>query len=430
MTQTLTSFARPPSILAKMAMAVVNFSRRLSLTDPSGWPSDRSTSSGESVSESSVLGLSTAFACVSLHAGNIASLPVEVFKRNKAGNPERAWDHPLNLLIRTSPNSEDTALSFWEFIAASLELDGNGYAEKQFGAGGRIIGLRTLDPDPMNVSRDSEGRRRYRWAEKGISQIQGEDAIFHVAGFGFGGTKLKGLSTLTAGRQVFGLGQAIDRAAQATFANGMRPGHALTFESWLKEDQRKIATDLLAEKFVGSINAGRPLILEGGTKLEALSISPDDAQMLESRRFSVEEVCRFFQVPPVMVGHSNVTTWGTGVSEITRGYVMFALRKRCKRIEQAIEKQLLSREDRAAGYTVSFNLEAMLRGDPAARSAFYTAMTQMGAMTINEVRAKEGLPPIPGGEVARVQMQNQPIVMGTPATEVSPPPLAGPGDEG
>lgn len=420
-----------PSIVQKAVWAAVSWVRRLSLTDPQGWQEGGGrTEAGESVTSTSVLGLSTAFACVALNAGTIGSLPFEVVKKNAKGIPEFAWDHPLNMVIRSQPNADETALGFWEFIQASLELEGNGYAEKLIGSGGRVIGLRSLDPGPMSVSRTDDGRRRYRWTERGISQSHLEDAILHVPGFGFGGSALKGISTLAAARETFGLGQAINKAARSTFANGMRPGHALTFQEFLKADQREIAERHLAEKFVGAIHAGRPMILEGGTKLEALSLSPEDAQMLESRKFSVEEICRFFQTPPVLIGHSNVTTWGTGVVEIVRGWSVLALRKRVKRVEQAATIQLLSREDRAAGYSISVNMEALLRADPEKRATFYKEMTQIGAMTINEVRAKEGLGPIPGGDVARVQMQNQPIVMGTPAQEVNPTPVPGPGDEG
>lgn len=420
---------RKASLLQKATWAMVNFSRRLSLTDPDGWEGAGRSDSGETVTSGRLLGLSAAYACVNIHAGLIGSLPVEVYRRNANGVPELAWDHPLNLVIRQQPDADTTALSFWEFIQASLELDGNGYAEKLIGAGGRVIGLRSLDPSTMGVSRADNGGRRYRWTERGIAQSLTDEDIFHVPGFGYGGTALKGFSTLAVGRQVFGLGLAIEKSAHSTFANGMRPGHAITFTDWLKGDQREIAERGMAEKFVGAVNAGRPMILEGGTKLETLTISPEDAQMLESRRFSVEEVCRFFGVPPVMIGHSNVTTWGTGVQEIVRGFVMVHLRKRVKRIEQHIAKQLLSPQERAAGYTVSFNLEALLRGDPASRATFYREMTQIGAMTINEVRGKEGLAPVPGGDVPRVQTQNQPIVMGTPAQEVTPTP-PGIGDEG
>ena len=152
------------------------------------------------------------------------------------------------------------------------------------------------------------------------------------------------------------------------------------------------------------------MVLEGGTKWQPLNINPDDAQMLESRAFSVEEVCRFFGVPPFMIGHTQKSTsWGSGLSEQTMGFQKFTLRRRLKRVEQAIKKQLLSPGDRASGVGVEFNLEGLLRGDSAQRASFYKEMTGIGAMTINEVRAKENLPPVAGGDVPRMQMQNVPI---------------------
>ena len=141
-----------------------------------------------------------------------------------------------------------------------------------------------------------------------------------------------------------------------------------------------------------------------------LSITPEDAQMLETRAFSVEEICRFFGVPPVMIGHTSKTTsWPTGVEQQVLMFQKFTLRRRIKRIEQAVMMQLLSAEDRARGVSVQFNLEGLLRGDSAARASFYQTMTQIGGMTINEVRRLENLPPVAGGDEVRMQMQNVPI---------------------
>jgi HK97 family phage portal protein len=166
----------------------------------------------------------------------------------------------------------------------------------------------------------------------------------------------------------------------------------------------------VSEKYREAVSAGRPLILNNGMTWHALSINPDDAQMLESRAFSVEEICRFFGVPPFMIGHTEKSTsWGTGIEQQTLGFQKFTLRRRLKRIEQALEKQLLTPKDRAEGVTIEFNIEGLLRADSQARAQFYGRMTAIGAMTINEVRAYENLPPVEGGDVPRIQMQNVPI---------------------
>jgi HK97 family phage portal protein len=215
---------------------------------------------------------------------------------------------------------------------------------------------------------------------------------------------------LSFGRQTFGLAQAIERASGDTFRNGVRPSGLLKTADTLTLDQRKQAEELLQEKFAGAINAGRPMLLDRGMDWVQLSISPEDAQMLQSRAFSVEEVCRFFGVPPFMVGHTEKTTsWGTGLEQQTLGFQKFTLRRRLKRIEQALAKQLLSPADRQAGIVIEFNLEGLLRGDSGARASFYQQMLSNGVMTINEVRALENLAPVEGGEVPRMQMQNVPI---------------------
>lgn len=367
------------------------------------------------VTEASVLGLSAAWACVNLLSGTIASLPVMVYRTDpRTGARTVAKDHPLYRVLHDSPNFDQTAVDFWEFGAAALELRGNMHARIER-AGGRVVALLPIY-ERVTVRFDND-TLRYRWTEDGKSFDLPQSEVFHVRGFG--GNPLGGLSTLTFGRQTFGLAQDVNKAARETFRNGMRPSGTLTFEKFLSPEQRDIAEKKLVEKFVGSMNAGRPMVLEGGTKWEQLTINPEDAQMLQSRAFSVEEVARLFGVPPHMIGHTEKTSsWGTGLEQQTLGFQKFTLRRRLKRIEQAAEKQLLTPADRAAGITIEFNLEGLLRGDSAARSAFYNAGLSNGWMTINEVRALENLPPVAGGDVPRMQMQNVPI------TQAGQPPAA------
>lgn len=371
-------------------------------------PAGSATSdAGETVSEGSILGLSAVWACTNLLAGTIATLPLMVLRVTNDGDRRVERNHPLYRLLHDSPNYDQTAVDFWEFMAASLELWGNAYARIVRDAG-RIIGLVPIRPDWVTVRRIAGGSLEYEWTEDGKRWKLRDPEILHIRGFG--GSPLGGMSTLQFGRHAFGLARAVDKAAGATFKNGLRPAGGLKFKDWLSAEQRQIAKTTLVEQHMGAANAGRPMILEGGVEWQPFTINPEDAQMLESRRFSVEEVCRFFGVPPHMVGHTEKTTsWGTGLEQQTLAFQKFTLRRRLKRIEQALEKQLLTPAERARGVLIEFNLEGLLRGDSAGRASFYQAMTQMGAMTINEVRAKENLPPVPGGDVPRMQSQNVPI---------------------
>src|SRR5690606_9733520 len=231
----------------------------------------------------------------------------------------------------------------------------------------------------VSVRRLGNGSLEYRWTEDGKPYVETDRTMLHVRGFG--GSPLGGMSTLTFGRNAFSLARAVDKAAGATFKHGMRASVQLVFEKWLTPEQRALAKSKMTEEYLGAMNAGRPWIAEGGAKVEAISLNPEDAQMLESRGFSVEEICRFFGVPPFMVGHTEKSTsWGTGLEQQTLGFQKFTLRRRLKRIELACAKQLLTADDRAHGVSIEFNLEGLLRADSAGRARFYQQMTQIGAM--------------------------------------------------
>ncbi len=387
--------------------AASTVARMLSIENTDGWYASGMGDAGEPVTDSSVLSISSAWACINLLSGTIASLPLMVYRRDANGVREVYRDHPLYRLLHDSPNYDQTAVDFWEFIAASIEMRGNAYARIERNSRG-IASLMPVNPALMGVRRLQNGSIEYRWSQDGRYFVETDKTMLHIRGFG--GNPLGGMSTLHYGRHTFSLARAIDKSASSTFKNGMRPSGVLTFDKWLTPEQRKLAEEKLASKFQTAADTGKPMILEGGTKWEQLTLAPEDAQMLESRSFSVEEVCRFFGVPPFMIGHTEKTTsWGSGIEQQTLGFQKFTLRRRLKRIEQAIEKQLLTTADRASGVSVEFNLEGLLRADSAGRARFYQQMTQIGAMTINEVRDLENLPPVDGGDIPRMQMQNKPI---------------------
>lgn len=381
--------------------------RQLIPINPDGWyPPGAGGDAGEDVTDKTAMSLSAVWACTNLISGTVSTLPLMVY-RTADGVRAMARDHPLYRVLHDSPNFEQSAVDFWDYMAGSIELRGNAYARINREASG----IYTLLPAPasaMSVTRKTNGTLEYAWTEDGRRFVRSDRDMLHIRGPG--GHPLGGMSVLEYGRQAFSSARAADRAAAGMFANGLRPSGVLTFDKWLSPEQREVAEKRLAEKFVGAMNAGRPLVLEGGTKWEQLTISPEDAQMLETRGFSVEEICRFFGVPPFMIGHTEKSTsWGTGLEQQTLGFVKFTLRRRLKRIEQALEKQLLSPQDKANGVTIEFSLEGLLRGASKERADFYQSGLTNGWMTINEVRRLENMAPVAGGDVPRMQMQNVPI---------------------
>lgn len=373
-----------------------------------------SGAAGEVVTPRSSLGLSAVWACSNLISGTLSSLPFELTIATDGGVAKAATDHPLHSVIYESPNFDQTALDFWDFMNLSIELWGNAYASV-VRDGQRIVALYPIQPDAMVVRRLTNGQLEYRWTDGGKSYTRLDRDVLHIRGPG--GNALGGMSTLSFGIQAFSSALAAERAAAGMFKNGLRPSAVITFKEWLNPQERETA-EKVVDKYVGAVNSGKPIIAEGGMEYSHLSISPEDAQMLETRQFGVEEICRFFQVPPALIGHAGSSTaWPTSVDQQVLMFTKFYLRRRVKRIEQAVRKQLLTPGDRAKGYSPRINMDALMRGDTSSRAAFYQTMTQIGAMTINDVCDIEGLPRKPGGDVPRVQMQNIPITQTEGAEE-------------
>ncbi len=357
-------------------------------------------------SRNGAVGLSATWACVSFWAGNIASLPCTVQRKGPGGVPSEEAGHPLQWLLYDSPNSDQSAFDFWEFMVASIELRGNAYAEITRRGDGVIVALTPIAPDFVSVNRTRFGSLRYEWKDGTGAHTVDQADMLHIRGFG--GGPLGGVSPLAACRQAFSSAVSVDRAATTMFANGVRSSGVMSVDKVLTREQRDEAERLLQEKFVGAANAGRPMLLDAGLKWEQLSIDPHDAEMLESRRFSVEEVCRVFEVDPHLVGQTQGnTSLGSSIADQTNSVMKFKMRKRLKRIEGAATKQLLTRAERAAGLSIRFNVEAFLRADSVGRAEYYDKMKPF--MTINQVRALEGWPPVEGGDVIYKQMQDVPI---------------------
>jgi HK97 family phage portal protein len=364
-----------------------------------------SSSAGKRVTVDSALQLATVWACVRLLAETIATLPLGLYRQDAQGRKEAARDHPLYALLHDQPNADMTAVEFWEAVVACLCLWGNLYAEKSF-VGQRLVALTPLLPDLVRPFRRENGRIAYAYSDPDGYRELDEDQVLHIKGFGIDG--LTGLSPIAYARNSLGAAMATDEASAKVFANGLKTSGFVQVDKVLKEDQRKQIQGILSE-FTGSGNAGKVMVLEAGMKYEQLTLPPEDAQMLETRAFQVEEICRWFRVPPFMIGHTEKSTsWGTGLEQQMIGFLTFALRPYLTRIEQAVKKSLVPPAERGRVFA-EFNLEGLLRADSQGRAALYNAFAQNGVMDRNEIRAKENLAPRPGGDVLTVQSNLVPL---------------------
>lgn len=386
------------------------FRRKLRMDQPGGWIGAGGSSwSGEPVSVDLAMQLSAFWACTRLIAETIATLPIMVLERQADGSKASRPDHPVYGLLHDSPNADQTATEFLEALFLALLTHGNGYAEKVM-IGDRLVALQPLHADAVTVHRDTSGALRYRFTDRGQGYDLPADKIFHLKGFGAGGDL--GLSPVAYARQTLGVAIATEKAAGSTFANGMRASGFFKFPKPLTAEQYAQAQKVLVEPYSGSSATGKAGILDSGVDFLPVNLPPKDAEMLLSRRFNVEEVCRWFGVPPVLIGHAadGVTAWGTGIETLMIAWLTTGLRRYLVRFEQAARKRIIMPAERNT-ISIEFNVEGLLRGDSASRSAFISSMVQNGVFSRNRARALENEPrdPSPMADALTVQSNLVPL---------------------
>jgi HK97 family phage portal protein len=383
--------------------------RRLTLQDGQAWAAafGHESYAGKSVTLKSAMQLSTFWACVRLTAQAVSCLPLGYFEK-QAQEDRVAVEDDISAVLCESPNIDQTPLEFWEGNVAWLLVDGNAYSEKVT-VGKRLTALQPMPSDHCRPFRKPDDTLVYRFSDRGKTEELPRDKVFHLKGFGFGGDS--GLSAVRYGVQSFGSAIAINEAAGRLYGKGLHASGVLTTanNATLDKDQREELQDIM-EDFVGSPNAAKLMILEGGMKFERLSLSPVDAQMLENMRFSVEEICRWVGMPPIIIGHAaqGQTMWGSGVEQILLAWLTLGIDPLCDRIEERIKKQLIRPTGNKRRYA-EFNREALLQMDSAAKAAFLSMMTQNGLMTRNEGRAKLNLPWKQGGDELTAQTNLAPL---------------------
>lgn len=372
------------------------------LTDVDAWAQlGASSSAGVRVNDQNVLQLSAVWACARLISETIGTLPLGMHER-ATGGKRPAPQHGLHFIISAQPNADTISSVFWEAVVAAMLLRGNARCEKLM-VGDRVVGLQFLHPGRLSMSRRGDGSKEYRYTEdNGRQRIIPATRIWTIPGWSLDGKT--GVSVIHYGAQVFGSALATDEAAAGTFKRGLMPTTWFKYPKVLNPKQREDARELIEGRLSGAVNAGRPAILEADMEVGTLGINPKDAQLLESRAFSVEEICRWFRVPPWMVGHTDKSTsWGTGIEQQMIGFLVFTLGPWLKRIEQSIVKDLLTPAERLRYYP-KFAVEGLLRADSAARAAFYSVMVNNGILTRDEVRELEDRPPM-GGNAAVLTVQ-------------------------
>lgn len=364
------------------------------------WMTGGLSSSGVVVSEKSAMSVSAVYACVGLIGGAIAALPFHIYKRTKDGR-ER-YESDLWWLFNESPAPAWTSASAWQFTAQSILLKGDSFWRivRASRLSPLIVGFEPLHPDSVVVERGDNSRNVYTVTADGVSTAYEQDDILHFPGLGFDG--LRSMTPIRYSlRNAAGIAIAADEHASKFFRGGARPDHALVLPENLKlsaEQKEAIRASWNNQRHL--YGEGNTPVLSGGMKIEQLSLNAEDAQLLETRQFGVEEIARAFGVPPHMIGKTDASTsWGSGIEQMSIGFVRYTLRRHIDAIQQEINRKVWPKSLRVFG---EFNTDALLDGDSKSQADYFTKALggpgTQGWMTINEVRKLKNLPPLPEGD--------------------------------
>ena len=336
--------------------------------------------------------VSAFWACVRLISDTCASLPLEFYNRENgaAATPNDLW---LARLFSGRVNRFQNRHEFFATQALNLCVHGNCYARITRGEDGRIISLLPLMAPQMEVRTLEDGSVSYLYyTDKGTAAYSAE-SIWHVKLFG---NNTIGLSPLGHARNSLGIAIASEKQVGKVFLNGAKPAGVLMYDKVLKPEQRDQIRQSFADLAEG--NEDSLIVLEAGMKYEQISMSPQDIELLASRRFQIEDIARFMGVPSVLINDTaGSTTWGSGIQQIIAGWYKLGLRPYLERFETSIEVSLLTDQERGR-FEAEFDFDELLRADFGARMDGYQKGINAGVITPNEARSEEGRLALPGGD--------------------------------
>ena len=368
------------------------------------------TASGKYVTERSAMQMTAVYCCVRILSEAVASLPLQFYRYTDDGGKEKAVEHPLYFLLHDEPNPKMTSFIFRETLMTHLLLWGNAYSQIIWNGKGEVVALYPLMPDRMKVDRDEHGRLYYEYTVYDSDDVDGRKGtnkvertvrlqphdVLHIPGLGFDG--LVGYSPIAMAKNAIGLAIATEEYGSKFFANGAASSGVLEHPGTIKNPSK--VRESWQATFGGSGNANKIAVLEEGMKYTPISISPEQAQFLETRKFQIDEIARIFRVPPHMIGDLEKSSFNN-IEQQSLEFVKYTLDPWVSRWEQAMVRALLTPDEKKK-YFFKFNVDGLLRGDYQSRMNGYATARQNGWMSANDIRELENLDRIPaeqGGDL-------------------------------
>jgi HK97 family phage portal protein len=350
--------------------------------------------------------LSAVWACVKLLAETPASLPLNFYQLNPDGSRTLDQNHNLAMLFSGKVNRYQNRIEFWETVLLNLLTHGNAFCQIERN-GNTITSLMPLMSSQMETRLLSDGSLSYQYEStetNGGVTIFAESSIWHLKLMGNG---IQGMSPLAYQRNTLGIAQAAEKSVSNIYRNGAKPSGVLKLDRMLTKQQRDEVRTAFASLTMGNNN--RLMVLEKGTDFQAISLSPQDIELLSSRKFQISEICRWYGVPSVLVNDNNgTTTWGSGIEQIMQGFYKLTLRPLLEKIEVSMLVNLLNTRDRM-NMEIEFDFNALLRSDIKTMFESYKSAVNGSLMTPNEARKELNLQPVEAGDKLFLQGAMMPI---------------------
>lgn len=399
-----------------MGLFAAAFGASHSISDPNNWfvraIGGGKTNSGAQVSEFSALKLTPVYACVNRIANPVGRFPIKILKPKKGGGSEEVTDHPMSsgkaAPLSMRPNPLMSSRTLRKTVQGHALLWGNGYCEIERNNKGQAIGLWPLLPWNTAPERDGD-RVHYRTTIDGKQFRIEQNEVIHIMDMSQDG--YVGLSPVYLAREALGMASALETFGAKFFGNDAKSGGFLMHPGRLnaaaqsnlgnrkgrRGEQESSGNNpaSLLEKQGGLDNAHRVKVLEEGMKFIQTTIPPEDAQFLSTREMQIAEIARMYDVPLVLLqSHEKSTSWGTGIEQLMIGFVRQTIDPWVAAWEQELNWKLFTDREREQGYYVKFNMNALLRGDSAARATFYKMLFEVGGITSNQICDLEDMDPI------------------------------------
>ena len=349
---------------------------------------------GVAVNERSAMQLSAVNACIRVVSSSMAMLPLHLYKDN-GGERERVRDLPIAKLLNLRPNPRFSSAAFRKFCVKSNLLAGDSISVIDRNWMGEPVAFHPYAPRDVVVEKDGS-RAIYFFRQDGRYFAKQQEDVLHVPGLGFDGLRSESVITHYARRAVGGA-LAAEKHTEEFYNSGTMQRFAILKERGMNPDDIKSFRDQWGDTYGGQKNASKPLVLTGGATIQELSLSAEDAQLMEVRNFNVTDICRFFGVPPHMIGHTEKTTsWGSGIEQLSIAYVVYCLQPYLVDFEQELNYKLFPNGD----YFFEFEAKGLLQGDSKAQAEYFRAAlggsSGPGWMTSDEVRKLVNLSPVGG----------------------------------